>query len=148
MSRAQLFSAIQVAGLTTFSEIIERFGTGHGCDICKPTIGSILASIYNGHVLAEDRAALQDTNDRVMANMQKDGTYSVVPRIPGGEITPEKAHGHRGGRQGLRALHEDHGRPAHRPVRRAPGAACRRSGSDSWTRAWNPVTHTASRCVP
>ncbi|WP_084077898.1 nitrite reductase large subunit NirB [Demequina sp. NBRC 110057] len=90
MSRTQLFSAIQVAGLTTFSDIIERFGTGHGCDICKPTVGSILASIYNGHVLAEDRAALQDTNDRVMANMQKDGTYSVVPRIPGGEITPDK----------------------------------------------------------
>ncbi|WP_084130060.1 nitrite reductase large subunit NirB [Demequina sp. NBRC 110055] len=90
LSRAQLFSAIQVAGLTTFSEILERFGTGHGCDICKPTIGSILASIYNGHVLADDRAALQDTNDRVMANMQKDGTYSVVPRIPGGEITPDK----------------------------------------------------------
>ncbi|MFV0634969.1 nitrite reductase large subunit NirB [Demequina sp.] len=90
MSRAQLFSAIQVSGLTTFSEIIDRFGTGHGCDICKPTIGSVLASIYNQHVLADDRAALQDTNDRVMANMQKDGTYSVVPRIPGGEITPDK----------------------------------------------------------
>ncbi|WP_062072264.1 nitrite reductase large subunit NirB [Demequina sediminicola] len=90
MSRTQLFSAIQVAGLTTFTEIIERFGSGHGCDICKPTVGSILASIYNGHVLSDDRAALQDTNDRYMANMQKDGTYSVVPRIPGGEITPDK----------------------------------------------------------
>ncbi|WP_062079069.1 nitrite reductase large subunit NirB [Demequina globuliformis] len=90
MSRASLFSAIQVAGLTTFSDIIERFGTGHGCDICKPTVGSILASIYNEHVLSDGRAALQDTNDRYMANMQKDGTYSVVPRIPGGEITPDK----------------------------------------------------------
>ncbi|WP_061962414.1 nitrite reductase large subunit NirB [Demequina flava] len=90
MSRASLFSAIQVAGLTTFTDIIERFGSGHGCDICKPTVGSILASIYNGHVLADDRAALQDTNDRFMANVQKDGTYSVVPRIPGGEITPDK----------------------------------------------------------
>ena len=90
MSRAELFNAVRVAELTTFSAIMERFGTGRGCDICKPTIGSILASLYNRHVLAEDRAALQDTNDRVMANMQKDGTYSVVPRIPGGEITPEK----------------------------------------------------------
>ncbi|MDE0572824.1 nitrite reductase large subunit NirB [Demequina sp. B12] len=90
MSRSQLFSAIQVAGLTTFTDIIDRFGAGHGCDICKPTVGSILASIYNEHVLADGRAALQDTNDRVMANMQKDGTYSVVPRIPGGEITPDK----------------------------------------------------------
>jgi nitrite reductase (NADH) large subunit len=90
MSRAELFNAVRVAELTTFTDIMERFGTGRGCDICKPTIGSILASLYNKHVLAEGRAALQDTNDRVMANMQKDGTYSVVPRIPGGEITPEK----------------------------------------------------------
>ena len=89
MSRADLFGAVQVAELTAFSEIIARFGTGSGCDICKPAVASILASLYNGHVLAEGRAALQDTNDRVMANMQKDGTYSVVPRVPGGEITPE-----------------------------------------------------------
>ncbi|MGC4174977.1 nitrite reductase large subunit NirB [Demequina sp.] len=90
MSRAELFSAVQIAELTSFSAIIDRLGTGSGCDICKPAIASILASLYNGHVLAEGRAALQDTNDRVMANMQKDGTYSVVPRVPGGEITPEK----------------------------------------------------------
>ena len=88
-SRAQLFAMVQVAELRTFSEIIERFGTGRGCDLCKPVIGSILASLYNEHVLAEGRAALQDTNDRVMANMQKNGTYSVVPRVPGGEILPE-----------------------------------------------------------
>jgi nitrite reductase (NADH) large subunit len=90
MSRAELFQAVSVAGLETFTEIVERFGVGRGCDICKPTVASILASLYNKHVLAEGRAALQDTNDRVMANMQKDGTYSVVPRVPGGEITPDK----------------------------------------------------------
>src|SRR5690554_4461242 len=89
MSRAQLFVAVQVAGMRTFSEILGRFGHGRGCDLCKPVIGSILASLYNEHVLAEGRAALQDTNDRVMANMQKDGTYSVVPRVPGGEVLPE-----------------------------------------------------------
>ena len=90
MSRAELFNAVMVTGLTGFAAIIERFGTGRGCDICKPAIASILASLYGKHVLGEDRAALQDTNDRVMANMQKDGTYSVVPRVPGGEITPEQ----------------------------------------------------------
>jgi len=90
MSRAELFSAVQIAELTAFSDIIDRFGEGRGCDICKPAVASILASLYNGHVLAEGRAALQDTNDRVMANMQKDGTYSVVPSVPGGEITPDK----------------------------------------------------------
>ena len=63
---------------------------GRGCDICKPVIASILASLGTGHILDGERASLQDTNDHFLANMQKDGTYSVVPRIPGGEITPEK----------------------------------------------------------
>lgn len=90
MSRAELYNAVAATGLRTFSDIIGRFGTGRGCDICKPVIASILASLYSEHVLAEDRAALQDTNDRVMANLQKDGTYSVVPRVPGGEILPEQ----------------------------------------------------------
>jgi nitrite reductase (NADH) large subunit len=97
LSRAQLFDAVRVADLHTFSEIIGRFGTvadgatgpGRGCDICKPVVASILASLGNGHILDGEQATLQDTNDHVMANIQKDGTYSVVPRIPGGEITPE-----------------------------------------------------------
>ncbi len=97
MSRAQLFDAVLVADLHSFSEIIERFGVrpdgltspGRGCDICKPVVGSILASLGNGHILSGEQAALQDTNDHMLANMQKDGTYSVVPRMPGGEVTPE-----------------------------------------------------------
>ena len=89
LSRAELFDVVRVQGLTTFSEIIGRHGTGRGCDICKPVIGSILASLGTGHILEGERASLQDTNDHVMANLQKDGSYSVVPRIPGGEITPE-----------------------------------------------------------
>ncbi|MCB7134968.1 nitrite reductase large subunit NirB [Cellulosimicrobium marinum] len=89
LSRAQLFDAVRVAELHTFSEIIGRFGTGRGCDICKPVVASVLASLGNGHILDGEQATLQDTNDHVMANMQKDGTYSVVPRIPGGEITPD-----------------------------------------------------------
>ncbi|MCE9927533.1 hypothetical protein LZ640_24495, partial [Aeromonas media] len=59
------------------------------CDICKPTVASILASLWNEHVLEKPHRALQDTNDAFLANLQKDGTYSVVPRIPGGEITPD-----------------------------------------------------------
>ena len=89
LSRAQLFDVVRVQGLTTFSEIIARHGRGRGCDICKPVIGSVLASLGTGHILEGERATLQDTNDHVMANLQKDGSYSVVPRIPGGEITPE-----------------------------------------------------------
>ncbi|WP_402466403.1 nitrite reductase large subunit NirB [Isoptericola aurantiacus] len=97
MTRAQLFDAVRVAGLHSFSEIIERFGVvpegatsaGRGCDICKPVVASVLASLGNGHILAGEQSTLQDTNDHMLANMQKDGTYSVVPRVPGGEITPE-----------------------------------------------------------
>ncbi|QNK52807.1 nitrite reductase large subunit [Dermacoccus sp. PAMC28757] len=89
MPRSELFNAIKVAGLATFSEIMERFGTGRGCDICKPTIANILASLGGGHILAGEQSTLQDSNDHVLANLQKDGTYSVVPRIPGGEITPD-----------------------------------------------------------
>ena len=89
LSRAQLFDVVRVQGLTTFSEIIAAHGRGRGCDICKPVIGSILASLGTGHILEGERASLQDTNDHVMANLQKDGSYSVVPRIPGGEVTPE-----------------------------------------------------------
>ncbi len=89
-SRQQLFHLVRVGGLRSFEEVLTRHGTGSGCDICKPAIASILASCWNEFVLAGDRAPLQDTNDYFLANMQKDGTYSVVPRVPGGEITPEK----------------------------------------------------------
>ncbi|MDL9979971.1 nitrite reductase large subunit NirB [Microbacterium sp. ASV49] len=89
LSRRQLFDAVRVSGLTTFSAVIERFGSGRGCDICKPTLAGILATLVRGHILDGENATLQDTNDHVMANLQKDGSYSVVPRIPGGEITPD-----------------------------------------------------------
>ena len=89
-SRQQLFHLIRVGELRSFADVLKAHGRGKGCDICKPAVGSILASCWNGFVLARDQASLQDTNDYFLANMQKDGTYSVVPRVPGGEITPEK----------------------------------------------------------
>jgi nitrite reductase (NADH) large subunit len=89
-SRQELFDIARVRGIRTFSELIAQHGRGRGCDICKPVVASILASLTNGYVLDGEQAALQDTNDHFLANIQKDGTYSVVPRIPGGEITPEK----------------------------------------------------------
>jgi nitrite reductase (NADH) large subunit len=88
MSRAELFDVVRVTGLRTFSDIVAAHGAGRGCDICRPVVASILASLGAGHVLDADLARLQDTNDHVMANLQRDGTYSVVPRVPGGEITP------------------------------------------------------------
>ncbi|MFP5023196.1 nitrite reductase large subunit NirB [Pseudonocardia phyllosphaerae] len=88
-SRAELFEIVAGAGIRSFSELIARYGTGTGCDLCKPAVASILATLYNEHVLDGERATLQDTNDHFLANTQRNGTYSVVPRIAGGEVTPE-----------------------------------------------------------
>jgi nitrite reductase (NADH) large subunit len=91
VSRAELFEIVAATGIRTFSELASRHGRGRGCDVCKPAVASIFASLHTGdHILDGERAALQDTNDRHLANMQRNGTYSVVPRIPGGEITPAK----------------------------------------------------------
>ena len=89
-TRQELYHIVRVEKIKTFDELIAKHGKGLGCDICKPTAGSILASVWNEYVLEDTHASLQDTNDHFMANMQKNGTYSVVPRIAGGEITPEK----------------------------------------------------------
>ncbi|MFI7487237.1 nitrite reductase large subunit NirB [Micromonospora echinaurantiaca] len=89
-SRQELFDIVRVRGIRTFSRLVAEHGRGRGCDICKPVVASILASLGSGHVLDGEQASLQDTNDHFLANLQRDGSYSVVPRIPGGEITPEK----------------------------------------------------------
>jgi len=89
-TRQELFHLIKVGNIESFDELLDKYGSGRGCDICKPTVGSILASLWNDYVLKEKHVGLQDTNDTFLANMQKNGTYSVVPRIAGGEITPDK----------------------------------------------------------
>ncbi len=89
-TRQELFHLVKVGKLKSFPEVLERHGKGRGCDICKPAVASILATTSNEFVLKKHNASIQDTNDYYLANLQKDGTYSVVPRIPGGEITPEK----------------------------------------------------------
>jgi len=88
-TRQQLFHLVRIGELKTFEDTVAKHGRGLGCDICKPAVASILASCWNEFVLKKRHAALQDTNDYFLANMQKDGTYSVVPRVPGGEITPD-----------------------------------------------------------
>ena len=88
-SRAELFEIVSATSIRTFSGLIERFGTGKGCDICKPVVASILASTSSEHILDGEQASLQDSNDHFLANIQRNGSYSVVPRVPGGDITPE-----------------------------------------------------------
>ena len=89
-SRAELFEIVQATDTRTFSALISKYGKGSGCDICKPVVASILASTDSDHILHRNQAGLQDTNDHFLANIQKNGTYSVVPRMPGGECTPEQ----------------------------------------------------------
>ncbi|MEM9149905.1 MAG: nitrite reductase large subunit NirB [Cyanobacteria bacterium P01_F01_bin.3] len=89
-SRQELYHLLRVGQIKSFDELLVKYGSGHGCEICKPTVGSMLASAWNDYVLNTPHIGLQDTNDSFLANIQKDGTYSVIPRIPGGEITPER----------------------------------------------------------
>ena len=88
-SRQELFHLVKVGEIKSFDELIAKHGTGLGCDICKPAAASIFASCWNEFVLKKDLASLQDSNDYFLGNIQKDGTYSVVPRMPGGEVTPD-----------------------------------------------------------
>lgn len=89
-TRQEMYHLVRVGKIQSFDEMISKHGKGLGCDICKPAVASILASCWNEFIMKEELAGLQDTNDYFMANMQKNGTYSIVPRIAGGEITPDK----------------------------------------------------------
>ncbi|WP_189883657.1 nitrite reductase large subunit NirB [Streptomyces xantholiticus] len=99
-TRQELYEIVRALRITSYQQLLDAHGReaargGDGCEICKPTVGSIIASLAptigaSGYVLEGEQAALQDTNDHFLANMQKNGSYSIVPRIPGGEITPEK----------------------------------------------------------
>jgi nitrite reductase (NADH) large subunit len=89
-TRQQLFDLIRFHRHTTWAEVVTAHGRGRGCAICRPVVASILASLCNGYILDGDQSTLQDTNDHVLANIQRNGSYSVVPRVPGGEITPDQ----------------------------------------------------------
>jgi nitrite reductase (NADH) large subunit len=89
-SRQELFDLIKLNDLRTYDDVLNKLGKGDGCELCKPPVASILASLWNEVILKKGNDTAQDSNDRFLANIQKGGTYSVVPRIPGGEITPDK----------------------------------------------------------
>jgi nitrite reductase (NADH) large subunit len=89
-SRQELHHLVRIRGIRTFDQLILEHGRGEGCEICKPAVASILASTWNDYILKAEHEGLQDTNDRFLANIQRDGTYSVVPRVAAGEITPDQ----------------------------------------------------------
>ncbi len=88
-SRQELFHLIRIEEIKTFEELLDKYGSGYGCEVCKPLVGSILASCWGEHILKPQLVKLHDTNDNFLGNIQKDGTYSVIPRMPGGEVTPQ-----------------------------------------------------------
>lgn len=88
-NRQDLYKIIEVKGYQKFNEVLDNHGNGgHGCELCKPLVASLMATIHAD--TANKEYAIQDSNDRFLANIQRNGTYSVVPRVPGGEITPDK----------------------------------------------------------
>ncbi|MCO5948336.1 nitrite reductase large subunit NirB [Mucilaginibacter flavidus] len=87
-ARQELYDLVKINKLKNYDLVLDHFGKGDGCETCKPLVASILSSLWNDLIVKQD--TIQDSNDRYLANIQKGGTYSVVPRIPGGEITPEK----------------------------------------------------------
>lgn len=87
-SRQELYHLIRVEEIQTFEQLLDKYGKGYGCEICKPTVASLLASCWNDYALQPSLVPLQDSNDSYLGNIQKDGTYSVIPRSAGGEITP------------------------------------------------------------
>ena len=89
-TRQELYHLAMLGEIRSFDDLLQKHGHGRGCEICKPAVASILAALWNEHILDKRHVGLQDTNDNYLANMQKDGTYSVVPRVAGGEITPAK----------------------------------------------------------
>ena len=89
-SRQELYDLVKVNGIKTYTDLLAKHGKGHGCEVCKPAVASVLATTWNEHILKKEHETLQDSNDRFLANIQRGGTYSVIPRIAGGEITPEK----------------------------------------------------------
>ena len=92
-SRADLYNIVAIKQLKTFVDVMKTAGKNPdslGCELCKPAIGSILSSLFNPHVMDKGYNDLQDTNDKFLANIQRNGTFSVVPRVPGGEITADK----------------------------------------------------------
>lgn len=90
LNRTELFAIIKTKRLRSFQDVLADCGSGHGCETCKPAVASILAGLWNDNIMQPEHQVLQDTNDRFLANMQRGGLYSVIPRVPGGEITPDK----------------------------------------------------------
>ncbi len=85
-SYEQLREIVRGQQLKSVQEVLNVYGNRKGCEICKPALSYLLDMLWCGRH-DEDRSA-RFINDRVHANIQKDGTFSVVPRMRGGVTSP------------------------------------------------------------
>lgn len=89
LSRAQVVKAIRDKHLLSVMEVMQALGwDGEGCAVCRPAINYFLTMCWPGE--NEDDPRSRFVNERVHANIQRDGTFSVVPRIYGGVTTPDE----------------------------------------------------------
>ncbi|CAM4270598.1 MAG: nitrite reductase large subunit NirB [Paenibacillus macerans] len=89
LSRDEIVAEIKAKGLQTTKEVMNVLGWSQpeGCSKCRPAINYYLGMLYpETH---EDEKESRFVNERMSANIQKDGTYTVVPRMYGGVTTPE-----------------------------------------------------------
>ena len=87
-SYEQLREIVRGQKLKSVQEVLNIYGNRIGCEVCKPALSYMLDMLLcGGH--EEDRSA-RYINDRVHANIQKDGTFSVIPRMRGGVTTPSE----------------------------------------------------------
>jgi nitrite reductase (NADH) large subunit len=87
-TRDDIIKNIREGGLRSVTEVMEVMGWETvGCETCRPAINYYLNMCSPAGY--EDDVSSRLPNERMHANIQKDGTYSVVPRMYGGATTPE-----------------------------------------------------------
>ncbi|MEO7192444.1 MAG: nitrite reductase large subunit NirB [Vicinamibacterales bacterium] len=84
----QLREMLRTQQIRAVQDVLDIYGNGLGCETCKPALSYMLDMLWCGDH-DEDRSA-RYINDRVHANIQNDGTFSVIPRMRGGVTTPDE----------------------------------------------------------
>lgn len=86
-SRDDVIKNIRERRLTSVMAVMETLGWETvGCDTCRPALNYYVSMVWPGTAVDDGTSRL--VNERAHANIQKDGTFSVVPRIYGGAVTP------------------------------------------------------------
>ncbi len=88
LAKPDLIDVVRKRGLRSVSSVFEAFGTEPEDPKSKPALVSLLKMVWGAEY--DDERGARFINDRVHGNIQKDGTFSVVPRIAGGVVTSDE----------------------------------------------------------